>query len=114
VPSAANPGDDAAKALRDSESAFAKLTEQLVRREAFGELLAWTTENVMSLTRIAFDVNDAIVRNLRLAGKADINRLARQLARTEDKLELVLQEIEHLRAEQSPIPPRDETEPAAP
>jgi BMFP domain-containing protein YqiC len=49
------------------------------------------------------------VRNLRLAGRADIDRLGRQLARTEDKLELLLQEIEALRAETRDGPP-----PAAP
>jgi hypothetical protein len=36
------------------------------------------------------------VRNLRLAGRRDITALARQIARTEDKLELVLQEVERL------------------
>ncbi len=88
-----------AEIFRESEASFAKLTEQLVRREAFGEVLAWTTENVMALTKIAFDVGDTVVRSLRLAGRADINRLGRQLARTEDKLETLLQEMEALRAE---------------
>jgi hypothetical protein len=36
------------------------------------------------------------VRNLRLAGRRDVTSLARQLARTEDKLERVLQEVERL------------------
>jgi hypothetical protein len=40
-----------------------------------------------------------VVRNLRIAGRADVTRLARQLHRTEDKLERVLQEIERLRDE---------------
>jgi BMFP domain-containing protein YqiC len=53
----------------------------------------------MAVIKIGFDVADLIVRNLRLAGRADIDRLGRQLARTEDKLELLLQEIEALRAE---------------
>jgi outer membrane murein-binding lipoprotein Lpp len=88
-----------ARALRENEAAFAALTEQLVQRDAFGELLARTTENVMALTKIAFGVGDAIVRGLRLAGRADINRLGRQLARTEDKLEMLLQEVEALRAQ---------------
>jgi hypothetical protein len=42
---------------------------------------------------------DLALRNLRLAGRRDIVRLSRQLARTEDKLERVLQEVEALRAE---------------
>jgi len=40
-----------------------------------------------------------ILRNLRLASRADITRLVRQLHRTEDKLERVLQEVEELRDE---------------
>ncbi len=40
-----------------------------------------------------------MVRNLRLAGRTDVTRLGRQLARTEDKLERVLQEVEELRKE---------------
>ena len=40
-----------------------------------------------------------MLRNLRIAGRADVTRLARQLHRTEDKLERVLQEIEALRDE---------------
>jgi outer membrane murein-binding lipoprotein Lpp len=99
VPPPDDPSERAAEMFRESEAAFATLTEQLVRREAFGEVLAWTTENLMALTRIVFDVGDTIVRSLRLAGRADINRLARQLARTEDKLEVLLQEVEALRAE---------------
>jgi hypothetical protein len=40
-----------------------------------------------------------VLRNLRLAGRADVTRLARQLHRTEDKLERLLQEVEELHAE---------------
>jgi hypothetical protein len=77
------------------------------------QVLTWTTENVMAVTKIAFDIGDAVVRNLRLAGRADINRLGRQLARTEDKLELLLQEVEAMRAEhQAPRAP-DAPEPTA-
>jgi hypothetical protein len=42
---------------------------------------------------------DLIVRNMRIAGRRDVTNLGRQLARTEDKLELVLQEVERLREE---------------
>ena len=107
---AAEPHEDSIRQLfKESQDAFAAATEQTVQREAFGELLARATENVMGVTKIAFDVADLIVRNLRLAGRADIDRLGRQLARTEDKLELLLQEIEALRAETRDGPP-----PAAP
>src|SRR5947209_799568 len=61
------------------------------------ELLARMTENVVGVTKIATDTFDLVLRNLRLAGRQDITRLARQLARAEDKLELVLQEVEGLR-----------------
>ena len=70
--------------------------EELVKRDAFGELLARATENILALTRMGNDVADLVVRNLRLAGRRDVTSLARQLARTEDKLELVLQELERV------------------
>jgi hypothetical protein len=55
------------------------------------------TENVVALTRMSFDALDLVWSNLRLAGRRDITRLAKQLGRTEDKLELVLQEVERIR-----------------
>ena len=58
-------------------------------------------ENVAALTRIGSDMADLALRNMRIAGRADITRLARQLRRTEDKLERVLQEVEALRDERS-------------
>jgi hypothetical protein len=85
--------------FESSESAVAKATEQLVQRDAFGELLAKVTENTMAVTRLGFGAMDLVVRNLRIASRTDITRLARQLARTEDKLERVLQEVEQLRDE---------------
>ena len=80
----------------DTENRTAKAFEELVARDSFGELLARVTENVVALTKIGTDVFDLVLRNLRLAGRQDVTRLARQLARTEDKLELVLQEVERL------------------
>ena len=56
-------------------------------------------ENVAAVTRLGADTMDLVLRNLRVASRRDIVRLARQLARTEDKLERVLQEVEGLRAE---------------
>jgi hypothetical protein len=113
-PSVSDPSEDVARMFRASEAAVAALTEQTVQRDAFGQVLTWTVENVMALTKIAFDVSDAVVRNLRLAGRADINRLGRQLARTEDKLELLLQEVEALRAENHPARVRGEPESTEP
>jgi ribosome recycling factor len=73
--------------------------ERLVQRNAFGELMAMATENVVALAKIGADAGDLMVRNLRLAGRRDIARLGRQLARTEDKLESILQEVERLHDE---------------
>ena len=54
------------------------------------------TENTVALTKIGSDILDLTLRNLRLAGRQDVTRLARQLGRTEDKLERLLQEVERL------------------
>lgn len=83
---------------------MAKAAERMVSRDSFGELLAMATENVVGLTRIGFDTMDLVWSNLRLAGRRDITRLTRQIGRTEDKLELVLQELERLRGAEAPTP----------
>jgi hypothetical protein len=82
-----------------AESETAKALEQVVSQPSFGRLLALSAENVAALTRIGSDIVDLLLRNARIAGRADITRLARQLHRTEDKLERVLQEVEELRDE---------------
>jgi hypothetical protein len=81
------------------ESQTAEAFEQLVSKPSFGVLLARTGENVAAISKIVSDSADLALRNLRLAGRADVTRLARQLNRTEDKLERLLQEIEELRGE---------------
>jgi hypothetical protein len=81
----------------EAEARVAKAAERVVSRDSFGEVLAVATENVVALTRIGFDAMDLVWSNLRLAGRRDVTRLTRQLGRTEDKLELVLQEVERLR-----------------
>ena len=83
----------------DAESQATRAFEQAVSTPSFGALLARSAENVAALSRIGSDVADLVLRNLRVAGRSDITRLARQLHRTEDKLERVLQEIEQLRDE---------------
>jgi hypothetical protein len=82
-----------------AESHTAKAFEELVSKPGFGRLMAMSAENVAAMTRIGSDIADLVLRNLRLAGRADIVRLARQLHRTEDKLERLLQEVETLRDE---------------
>jgi hypothetical protein len=83
----------------NAESTTARAFEQAVATPSFGALLARSAENAAALSRIGSDLADLVLRNLRLAGRSDITRLARQLHRTEDKLERVLQEIEQLRDE---------------
>jgi 5'-deoxynucleotidase YfbR-like HD superfamily hydrolase len=90
------PEEEVRRLYEEAETRTAKAMEQLVSRESFGELLARVTENTLALVNIGNDVFDLVVRNLRIAGRRDITALAKQLARTEDKLELVLQEVERL------------------
>ena len=91
------PEEEARRLYDEAEARVAKAAERVVSRESFGEVLAMATENVVALTRIGFEAMDLVWSNLRLAGRRDITRLARQIGRTEDKLEQVLQEVEALR-----------------
>jgi uncharacterized membrane-anchored protein YjiN (DUF445 family) len=91
-----DPTEDVRRLYEDAEQRTASAMEELVKRDAFGELLARATENILALTRMGNDAADLVVRNLRLAGRRDVTSLGRQLARTEDKLERVLQEVERL------------------
>ena len=91
------PEQEARRLYEEAEARMAKAAERVVSRDSFGELLAMATENVVAITRMGFDAMDLVWSNLRLAGRRDITRLARQVGRTEDKLELVLQEVERLR-----------------
>ena len=82
-----------------AETSTAEALEELVATRGFGWVIARSAENAAAMVRISADVADLVLRNLRVAGRADITRLARQLHRTEDKLERVLQEVEDLRDE---------------
>jgi hypothetical protein len=100
VPSLYEKTEEQARSLyEETESSVARALEELVAKPSFGVLLARSAENFVALVRIGSDMADLVLRNLRLAGRADITRLARQLQRTEDKLERVLQEVEGLRDE---------------
>lgn len=94
-----DPAGEVRRLYGEVESQTAEAFERVVSRPSFGVLLAWMTENLVAVTKISTDVFDLMLRNLRLAGRQDITRLARQLNRTEDKLELLLQEVELLRDE---------------
>jgi hypothetical protein len=92
--------EDQLRALYEQvESQTASALDELVTKPSFGRLLALSGENVAAMARIGSDTADLVLRNLRLAGRADLTRLAGQLHRTEDKLERVLQEVEALRDE---------------
>ena len=86
------------------EDQTAAAMEQLVRSEGFSELLVRVTENAVAVSRLWADGWDLMLRSLRLTGRGDIDRLARQLRRNEDKLELVLQAVEQL----EPLPRADD------
>jgi hypothetical protein len=93
-----DPGEEVRRLHQDAEKRTAAAWEDVVKRDAFGEVLARVTENTLGIVRIGNDLADLVVRNLRIAGRRDITSLGRQLARTEDKLEMVLQEVERLQA----------------
>jgi hypothetical protein len=104
APSTPSPDAEVRALFEQTESDTAKAFEELVSKPSFGVLLARSAENVAAISRIGSDAADLVLRNLRLAGRADVTRLARQLHRTEDKLERVLQELEELRDERGPAP----------
>jgi hypothetical protein len=93
------PEEQVRRLYETAERSAADAAEQLVGREGFGVLLSKVAENTIAMTKIANDIGDLVLRNLRIAGRADITRLARQLNRTEDKLEQLLQEVEALHAD---------------
>jgi hypothetical protein len=91
--------ESGARAYEEAEAQTAQAMERLVGTRGFGGLLGQLAENAAAITRLGSDGMDLVLRNLRVAGRSDIVRLSRQLARTEDKLERVLQEVEELRSE---------------
>jgi hypothetical protein len=111
-------GEEQIRALYEQlESETAGALEELVAKPGFGAVFARSAENVAAMLRISSDIADLMLRNLRIAGRADITRLARQLHRTEDKLERVLQEVEGLRDElaaERARKPQDGSAPARP
>jgi hypothetical protein len=91
--------DAAASLAGRFESAAAEKAESAVSGRGFATVLGWAAENLIAVTRIGGDIADLALRNLRLAGRKDIARIGAQQARTEDKLERLLQEVESLEAE---------------
>jgi hypothetical protein len=103
-----NPIDAVKDAAESVEGRFARAMEGLVARDGFGEVLALVAGNTAAIVKRGSDSADQMIRAMRLAGRRDVVDLSRQLARTEDKLERVLQEVEALqdqsRRTQAPIP----------
>jgi hypothetical protein len=106
-----SPAEQVSRLYEDLEAQGAKASEELVGSAGFTSLLARAAENVAALTKLSGDTMDIVLRNLRLAGRRDVVSLSRQLARTEDKLERVLQEVEELRDELGRAPARPEDAP---
>ena len=93
-----DPLDSLRKMAEAIEGRTDTAMEQLVSGEGFSELLVRVTENLLALANINAAIWDQMLRNLRLAGLRDIDRLARQMTRNEDKLELLWQAVERLDA----------------
>ena len=90
--------DSLRKVLDAMEGQSAAAMERLVAGEGFSELLVRATENMFALAKIRDIFWDMALSNLRVAGRRDIDRVARQLRRSEDKLELLLQAVERVEA----------------
>ena len=90
------PAEQVARLYEQAETQAAKAGERLVGSGGFAWLLGQMAENAAALTKLGNDWMDLVLRNLRLASRRDLVRLSRQLGRTEDKLERVLQELEEV------------------
>jgi hypothetical protein len=83
-------------AYEQLEGRLSTALDKVVATNAFADLLATSATNVMAVTRLANGTVDRAVRTTRLAARTDVTDLARQLARTEEKLERLLQLVEAL------------------
>jgi hypothetical protein len=92
-----NPGEQVAQLYEQAETEAAKAAERFVGSQGFASILGQLAENAAAMSKLTNDALDLVLRNLRVAGRRDIVRLARQLARNEDKLERVLHELEAVR-----------------
>ncbi len=81
--------------------------ERVVAGENFAELLSRLVKAIVALHRGSSGGLDLLVRHLRLAGRQDLTRLGRQMARAEDKLEVVLQQVEALDAAPRELPAQE-------
>lgn len=95
------PAEQVARLYEQAEAQAAKSGERLVGSGGFASLLGQLAENTAALTKLGNDWMDLVLRNLRLASRRDVVRLSRQLGRTEDKLERLLQELEQVQEQLS-------------
>jgi hypothetical protein len=95
----ADPQAEVRRLYEAAEGELSRAAEKAVDTEGFASLLGLMTSNIVAVGRISTELLDLTLRNLRLAGRRDVVRLATQLNRTEDKLERVLAELEDLRAD---------------
>lgn len=97
------PGRTGAQSFRGQFDEFLSTAapglEEVTTSKAFGTMLAQAVGNMVALHRIGNDVLDLAIRNARLAGRADVTSLHKQLVRTENKLEHVLEVVERLEDE---------------
>jgi len=89
-----DPMASAYAAYEQLESRLSTAMDQLVATNGFAELFTTSATTVMALTRMVNGAIDRAARSTRLAARQDVTSLARQLARTEDKLERLLQAVE--------------------
>jgi outer membrane murein-binding lipoprotein Lpp len=93
------PLGQAHKLYETLEARVGSALESVVAGNAFAELLATSATNAMGVSKLVNDAVDQAVRATRLAVRQDILGLAKQQARTEDKLERLLQLVEELQAQ---------------
>lgn len=89
-------GDGLRQLMAGVDGQVADGMEQFVSGNGFAELLVGLTGNTVAIWKLSADAWDSVWRGIRIPGRADIDRLAEQLTRTEDKLELLLQSVERL------------------
>jgi hypothetical protein len=89
-----DPMASAYAAYEQLESRLSTAMDQLVATNGFAELFTTSATTMMALTRMVNGAIDRAARSTRLAARQDVTSLARQLARTEDKLERLLQAVE--------------------
>ncbi|MFZ0159863.1 MAG: hypothetical protein WAL50_12605 [Kineosporiaceae bacterium] len=114
-----DPMASAYAAYEQLESRLSTAMDQLVATNGFAELFTTSATTMMALSRMVNGAIDRAARSTRLAARQDVTSLARQLARTEDKLERLLQAVEGIQdqldlQEQASGGPAVAAEPGAP